>query len=55
VDDGVTGFNVQQRLGRMSVLCVFTVSVLVDPSDELLGCWWWAFQVEDEGVDLQCR
>ena len=27
--------------------------MLVNPSDELLGCWRWAFEVEDEGVDLQ--
>ena len=52
MDDGVTSFNVQQRLGRMRVLTVLAVTVLVDPGDESLGCWRSAFEVEDEGVDL---
>ena len=36
----------------MRVLRVLAVAVLVDPCDELLGRWRWAFEVEDEGVDL---
>jgi len=44
---------VQSRLTAITAsLPPIAVSGLVDPGDELLGCWWWAFEVEDEGVDL---